>query len=316
MRHFLTRRLLVMLPVLVLVSLIAFAVTSLLPGDAALAVLGENQAKDEALYRTVRAELGLDQPAFVQYARWVGRAARGDLGVSFRTKQPVTEAIQQRLPATLQLTLLSLALALVVALPIGLLSAIRPNSWADSIGTVLALSGVAMPHFWLGILLMFFFAVWLGLLPPSGYVPPTQDPLGSLKLMLMPCMTLATGLAAVITRQVRSALLEVLQDDYIRTARSRGLTERGVVVGHALRNALIPVVTIIGMQTGRLFGGAVVVETIFSIPGVGRLAVDSIFFRDFPVLQGVVLLMAVAVLSINLLTDMLYAAIDPRIRYN
>lgn len=316
MRHFLIRRLLVTLPVLVLVSLIAFAVTALLPGDAALAVLGENQAKDEALYRTVRAELGLDQPAFVQYVRWVGRAARGDLGVSFRTKQPVTEAIQQRLPATLQLTLLSLALALVVALPIGLLSAIRPNSWADSIGTVLALSGVALPHFWLGILLMFFFAVWLGLLPPSGYVPPTQNPLDWLRLMLMPCMTLATGLAAVITRQVRSALLEVLQDDYIRTARSRGLTERGVVVGHALRNALIPVVTIIGMQTGRLFGGAVVVETIFSIPGVGRLAVDSIFFRDFPVLQGVVLLMAVAVLSINLLTDMFYAVIDPRIRYN
>jgi peptide/nickel transport system permease protein len=315
MRRFLIRRLLAMIPVLVLVSLIAFAITSLLPGDAALAILGESQAKDETLYRAVREELGLDRPVAVQYLRWVGKAALGDLGVSFRTKQPVAEAIRQRLAPTLQLTLLSLALALAAALPIGLLSAIRPNSWADTIGTVLALSGVALPHFWLGIMLMFLFAVWLGLLPPSGYASLLQDPLGSLKLMLMPCMTLATGLAAVITRQVRSALLEVLHDDYIRTARSRGLTEQRVVVGHALRNALIPVVTIIGMQTGRLFGGAVVVETIFSIPGVGRLAVDSIFFRDFPVLQGVVLLMAVAVLSINLLTDVLYAYIDPRIRY-
>jgi peptide/nickel transport system permease protein len=315
MQRFLIRRLLTMLPVLVLVSLIAFAITSLLPGDAALAILGESQAKDEALYRAVRAELGLDRPVVVQYLRWVGRAATGDLGISFRSKQPVAEAILQRLGPTLLLTALSLGLALLVAVPIGLVSAVRPNSWADTIGTVLALSGVALPHFWLGILLMFLFAVWLGLLPPSGYTPILQDPWGALKLLLMPCMTLATGLAAVVTRQVRSALIEVLHEDYIRTARSKGLPERGVVMGHALRNALIPVVTIIGMQTGRLFGGAVVVETIFSIPGVGRLAVDSIFFRDFPVLQGVVLLMAVAVLSINLLTDVLYAYIDPRIRY-
>jgi peptide/nickel transport system permease protein len=211
--------------------------------------------------------------------------------------------------------MMSLVLALVVALPIGLISAVRPNSWADIVGTVLALSGVAVPHFWLGILLMFLLAVWLGLLPPSGYARLLDDPLASLRLMIMPCMTLATGLAAVVTRQVRSALLEALQDDYIRTARSKGLEERAIVVRHALRNALIPVVTIIGMQTGRLFGGAVVVETIFSIPGIGRLAVDSIFYRDFPVLQGVVLLMAVAVLLINLATDILYGYIDPRIRY-
>jgi peptide/nickel transport system permease protein len=303
------------IPVLVLVSLIAFGVTSLLPGDAALAMLGESLAKDEKLYQTLRREMGLDLPVYVQYLRWASRAVTGDLGVSFRSKQPVAEAILQRLAPTVQLTVMSLALALVVALPIGLISAVRPNSWADAIGTLLALSGVAIPHFWLGILLMFLLAVWLGLLPPSGYARLLDDPLGSLRLMIMPCMTLATGLAAVVTRQVRSALLEVLQDDYIRTARAKGLAERAVVTGHALRNALIPVVTIIGMQTGRLFGGAVVVETIFSIPGIGRLAVDSIFHRDFPVLQGVVLLMAMAVLLVNLATDILYAYIDPRIRY-
>jgi len=314
-RAFLLRRLLTMIPVLVLVSLIAFGVTSLLPGDAALAILGESLAKDEKLYQSLRRELGLDLPVYAQYLRWGGRVLTGDLGVSIRSKQPVLEAILQRLPPTVQLTMMSLTLALVVALPIGLMSAVRPNSWADMVGTVLALSGVAVPHFWLGILLMFLLAVWLGLLPPSGYARLLDDPLASLRLMIMPCMTLATGLAAVVTRQVRSALLEALQDDYIRTARSKGLEERAVVVRHALRNALIPVVTIIGMQTGRLFGGAVVVETIFSIPGIGRLAVDSIFYRDFPVLQGVVLLMAVAVLLINLATDILYGYIDPRIRY-
>ena len=315
MRAFLLRRMLTMIPVLVLVSLIAFGVTSLLPGDAALAILGESLAKDEKLYQSLRRELGLDLPVYAQYLRWGGRVLTGDLGVSIRSKQPVLEAILQRLPPTIQLTMMSLVLALVVALPIGLISAVRPNSWADIVGTVLALSGVAVPHFWLGILLMFFLAVWLGLLPPSGYARLLDDPLASLRLMIMPCMTLATGLAAVVTRQVRSALLEALQDDYIRTARSKGLEERAIVVRHALRNALIPVVTIIGMQTGRLFGGAVVVETIFSIPGIGRLAVDSIFYRDFPVLQGVVLLMAVAVLLINLATDILYGYIDPRIRY-
>ena len=315
MRAFLLRRMLTMIPVLVLVSLIAFGVTSLLPGDAALAILGESLAKDEKLYQSLRRELGLDLPVYAQYLRWGGRVLTGDLGVSIRSKQPVLEAILQRLPPTIQLTMMSLVLALVVALPIGLISAVRPNSWADIVGTVLALSGVAVPHFWLGILLMFLLAVWLGLLPPSGYARLLDDPLASLRLMIMPCMTLATGLAAVVTRQVRSALLEALQDDYIRTARSKGLEERAIVVRHALRNALIPVVTIIGMQTGRLFGGAVVVETIFSIPGIGRLAVDSIFYRDFPVLQGVVLLMAVAVLLINLATDILYGYIDPRIRY-
>jgi len=314
-RAFLLRRMLTMIPVLVLVSLIAFGVTSLLPGDAALAILGESLAKDEKLYQSLRRELGLDLPVYAQYLRWGGRVLTGDLGVSIRSKQPVLEAILQRLPPTIQLTMMSLVLALVVALPIGLISAVRPNSWADIVGTVLALSGVAVPHFWLGILLMFLLAVWLGLLPPSGYARLLDDPLASLRLMIMPCMTLATGLAAVVTRQVRSALLEALQDDYIRTARSKGLEERAIVVRHALRNALIPVVTIIGMQTGRLFGGAVVVETIFSIPGIGRLAVDSIFYRDFPVLQGVVLLMAVAVLLINLATDILYGYIDPRIRY-
>ncbi|MHB1416693.1 MAG: ABC transporter permease, partial [Chloroflexota bacterium] len=191
----------------------------------------------------------------------------------------------------------------------------KPNSWPDVAGTIFALSGVAIPHFWLGILLIFLFAIWLRWLPPSGYVPFAEDPVTNLKLMFMPTLTLSTTLAAVIMRQVRSALIEVMQLEYVVTARAKGLTEGVVVRRHALKNALIPVVTVIGMQTGRLFGGAVVVETIFSIPGVGRLAVDSIFFRDFPAVQGVVMVMAVVVLIANLATDVFYGYLDPRIRY-
>lgn len=223
--------------------------------------------------------------------------------------------IRARLPATLWLSAGAMMLALLVAVPVGILSAVRPDSKLDVTGTVLAMSGVAMPPFWLGIVLIFVLAVWLRWLPPSGFVSPLDDPATSLKLMVMPAVTLGAGLAGVLVRQVRSALLDVLQQEYVTVARAKGLAERLVVRKHALRNALVPVVTIIGLQTGRLFGGAVVVETIFSIPGVGRLAVDSIYFRDFPMVQGVVLVLALAVVLANLVTDILYGYIDPRIRY-
>ncbi len=316
MGTYIVRRALTMIPVVILVSLIAFSVTLLLPGDVALAILGEDKIGDKDLYLATRAELGLDRPIPIQYLDWARRAATGDLGTSLRNKQPVTEAIVQRLAPTIQLTLMSLVLAIVIALPIGVISAVKPNSRADVTGTLFALSGVAIPHFWLGIMLMFVFAVWLRWLPPSGYVSPLEDLAQSLKLMIMPCATLATGLTAIVMRQVRSALIEVMQHEYIVTARAKGLREQVIVATHALKNALIPVVTVIGLQTGRLFGGAVVTETIFSIPGVGRLAVDSISFRDFPTVQGVVIVMALAVLGANLLTDILYAYVDPRIRYS
>lgn len=315
MSKYIVRRLINTIPVLVLVSMIAFSIILLLPGDTALAVLGEELAKNEELYQTLRHELGLDRPIHIQYLAWAGRVFRGDLGVSVRTKQPVTEAIIQRMAPTLQLTFMAMVLALIVALPAGIISAIRPNSRFDIAGTIFALSGVAIPNFWLGIMLIFIFAVWLRWLPPSGYVSPLDDLGQSLKLMIMPALALSTGLAAVIMRQIRAALIEVMQQDYVRTARAKGLRGRTVVTSHALKNALIPVVTVIGMQTARLFGGAVTVELIFSIPGMGRLAVDSIFYRDFPVVQGVVMVMGLAVLLANLMTDVLYAYLDPRIRY-
>jgi peptide/nickel transport system permease protein len=208
---------------------------------------------------------------------------------------------------------MAMLLAACIALPVGVISAARPNSRADAVSSFLAMGGVGIPHFLLGILLIYLFAVWLRWVPPSGYAAPGQGLGPNLRLMVLPAVTL--GLAAVLMRQIRSALLEVLGQEYVMTARAKGVAERGVVGIHALRNALIPVLTVIGLQTGRLFGGAVVVETIFAIPGVGRLAVDSIFFRDFPVVQGVVLVLAVAVLLANFITDLLYAIVDPRIRY-
>ena len=314
MRRFVIRRLLAMIPTILAVSMIAFSIMLLLPGDPALAILVEQRANDRQAYEALRKDLGLDRPIHIQYLDWAGKALRGNLGISVRNGQPVMEGILQRLPVTMMLTLCAMAIGLLVALPVGIISAVKPNSKLDVAGTLFAMSGVAIPDFWLGIVLIFLLAVTLRWLPPSGFVSPFEDAGTCLKLMIMPAFTLSTGLAAVITRQTRSALIEVMQQDYIVTARAKGLHELLVVERHALKNALIPVLTVIGLQTGRLFGGAAVVETIFSIPGVGRLAVDSIYYRDFPMVQGVVLVLAMAVLIANLITDVLYAGIDPRIR--
>lgn len=316
MLTYLVRRIALMVPVMAVVSMIAFSILLLLPGDPALAILGDRESQNKELYATLRQELGLDEPIPIQYLRWVGRVATGDFGKSAYNRQPVSDLIVASLWPTLQLSLLAMLLALAIAIPIGVLSAAWPNSWADIVGTVFAISGVAMPSFWLGILLIFALAVWLRLLPPAGYVSPIQDPLQSLRLMILPSLALGLGLAAVLTRQIRSAMLEVMHQDYITTARAKGLHRGTVIRKHALKNAMIPVITVVGVQIGRLFGGAVVIETIFSIPGMGRLAVQSIFFRDFPVVQGVVLVLALSVLLSNLVTDMLYGFIDPRIRYS
>jgi peptide/nickel transport system permease protein len=315
LQRYLLRRAVQAVPTLLLVTLVTFSITMLLPGDPALAFLGEAQAMDKVAYDSMRRELGLDQPIPVQYVLWLNRTLHGDLGTSIRTREPVVEALRNRFPITLQLTAIAMAVALLVALPVGIVSAVRPNSWLDTIGTVLAMSGQAVPSFWFGIILIVVFALWLGWLPPSGYTPPTVDLRTNLSMMLLPAIALGVEQAAVVMRQVRSALIDVLHQEYITTAWAKGLSERVVVNRHALKNALIPVVTIIGLQTGRLFGGAVVVETIFAMPGLGRLAADSIFFRDFPSLQGVVLILALAVFLSNLLTDALYSYLDPRIRY-
>jgi peptide/nickel transport system permease protein len=304
-----------MIPVLLLVSMVSFSLTFLLPGDPALLILGDQLAADEEAYQQVRDELGLDRPVPVQYLDWLQKLVRGDLGTSTRDRLPVIQGILARLPVTLELSVLAMVIALAIALPTGIISAIKPNTPWDIGCSLFALWGIAIPHFWLGILLIYGFAVFADLLPPSGFVPFPQDPIANLQHMILPALTLGIGLSAVIMRQVRSSLIEVLHQDYIVTARAKGLPAAAVVTRHALKNGLIPVVTVIGLQVGLLFGGAVITESIFSIPGLGRWAVDSILWRDFPVVQAVSLVLALGVLSTNLITDLAYGLIDPRIHH-
>jgi peptide/nickel transport system permease protein len=296
--------------------MIAFSIILLLPGDPAMAILGPERARDTQVYQALRQELGLDKSIPLQYLSWLGKIVTGDLGTSARNQQPVTALLAQSIGPTLQLALTAMLIALTIAVPIGIISAIKPGSWADVVGTIFALSGVAIPNFILGILLILLFSLALRMLPAGGYVSPTANLGESLKLMLLPAFALGAGLAAVLMRQIRSAMLEVMSQDYVTTARSKGIAERKVVTRHALKNALIPVITVVGVQIGRLMGGTVVIETIFSVPGMGKLAVSSIFFRDFPVVQAVVLILGTAVLFSNLIADLLYGVVDPRVRYS
>ena len=306
------RRLLATIPLLFLVSLVVFALVHALPGDPAVLFLGE-EADPETLAR-FRVRLGLDRPLVAQYAAWLGRALRGDLGRSLRTNQPVAEAILERLPVTLELLVAALSVSLAIAIPMGIVSAVKRNSGVDLVSTVFALVGFAMPGFWLGIILIYVFALLLRWLPPSGWVPlPASVPQNLLSLVL-PAFTLGTALAALVTRQLRSGMLEVLRQDYVRTAQAKGLSERLVVGKHALKNALISVVTVVGLQLGGLLGNTIITETLFALPGVGRLMIDAIFSRDFFVVQGVILFLAVGYVLSNLLVDALYSYLDPRIR--
>lgn len=316
MRTFLLRRLALMVPVVIVTTLIAFSLILLLPGDPALMMLGDQNATNTEAYRALRAELGLDQPIPLQYARWLTKAVHGDFGYSLRDKLPVGQELASHALPTLELAVVALIVAVAVAIVAGSVSALRPNSPADIVATLVAFSGVAVPHFFLGILLIYAFSLGLRVLPPSGYVAPWEDLGQNLRLMILPSLTLAAGLAAVLTRQIRSALLEVMQQEYIVAARAKGLRERAVVMRHAFKNALIPISTVIGLQVGTLIGGAVITETIFSIPGMGRMIVDSIFFRDFPTVQAAVFILALLVLLANLATDVVYAAVDPRIRFS
>lgn len=313
MGRYVLRRLIQMIPVLFLVSLIVFSLLHLTPGDPATSMLGE-EATPEAV-AALRARMGLDDPLPVQYGRWLSSVLQGDMGRSIRSNQPVSEAIIDRLPVTVELSLLSVIISLIIALPAGIIAAMRRNSPLDTTTTVTALLGVSLPNFFLAILLIYVLSLKLGWLPPIGYTPFLDDPIDNLKRMIMPAITLGTGLAAIVMRMTRSSLLEVLDQDYVRTARAKGLTEARVVQRHALRNALIPVATVVGLQIGGLLGGAIITESIFVLPGIGRLLVDSIFQRDFPLVQGVVLFASLAFLLTNLLVDLVYAALDPRIRY-
>jgi peptide/nickel transport system permease protein len=313
MLRFVSARLLGTLPVVVILSIGVFLMLHLTPGDPVQIMLGQDA--DPRAVAALRAELGLDQPLPVQYVRWAANALHGDLGRSIRTNQPVTDAIVSRLPVTLELSVVALVISLAIGLPAGMLAAIRRNSSLDLASTGLALIGVSLPSFFLGILLILVFALWLRWVPPSGYTPLIQDPAMNVKQMLMPAIALGAALAGIVARLMRSSLLEVLGADYMRTARAKGLSESASVLGHAVQNALLPVVTVVGLQVGALLGGAILIETIFALPGIGRLAVDSIFARDFPIVQGVVLFLALVRVLSNLIADLLYGRLDPRIAH-
>ena len=313
MLRFIGARLLGTVPVVVILSIGVFLMLHLTPGDPVQIMLGQDA--DPQAIAALRAELGLDQPLPVQYVRWAANALHGDLGRSIRTNQPVTDAIVSRLPVTIELSLVALVISLVIGLPAGMLAAIRRNSSLDLASTGVALVGVSLPSFFLGILLILVFALWLRWVPPSGYTPLIQDPAMNVKQMLMPAIALGAALAGIVARLMRSSLLEVLGADYMRTARAKGLSEAASVIGHGMQNALLPVVTVVGLQVGALLGGAILIETIFALPGIGRLAVDSIFARDFPIVQGVVLFLALVRVLSNLIADLLYGRLDPRIAH-
>ena len=312
MLEFLVRRALISAVTLLLISLIVFTGVRMIPGDPARVLAGTDA--DAAGIEEIREKYGLDAPLPLQYVRWLGLAVRGDLGESIRTRQSVAGTVARKLPITLELACLSLLVAVTLAIPAGVIAAVRRNTPWDVLASGVSLCGVSIPNFWLGIMLILLVSVRLGWLPASGFVPLAEDPVGNVKRMLMPALVLGTGLAAVLMRQTRNAMIEVLSADYVRTARAKGLAQLAVVVRHALRNGLIPVVTILGLQMGALMSGAVVTEQIFVLPGFGRLIVEAVFTRDYPLVQGVVLITASSYVLINLLVDVSYSVLNPRIR--
>jgi peptide/nickel transport system permease protein len=309
---YLIQRLAISAVTLAVISLIVFTGVRMIPGDPARVMAGTEA--DEAGLAEIREKYGLNDPVPIQYFRWVGLALRGDLGESIRTRETVTKTVAGKLPITLELACLSILLALTIAIPVGVLSAVRRNTYWDYLANGLSLCGLSVPSFWLGIMLILFFSVRLGWLPASGFIPFLENPAANITRMLMPAFVLGTTLAAVLMRQTRNSMIEVMSADYIRTAYSKGLAGRVVVFRHAIRNGLIPVVTILGLQMGALMGGAVVTEQIFVVPGFGRLIVESVFTRDYPLVQGVVLITASAYVLINLLVDVSYSLLNPRIR--
>jgi len=308
---FVGRRALTAIPTLFIVTLMVFAIQRSLPGDPALILAGEQ--RDPEVIAFIRQRYRLDDPIPVQYVAWLGQLARGDLGRSLRTNERVLDLIAAKLPVTVELAVLSMLVAVAIALPVGVLAAVKRGTAVDYGGTALALTGISVPNFWLGIMLILLVSVRLGWLPASGYVPLSEGVWENLKRMIMPAFVLGTGLAAVLMRQLRSSMLGVLRQDFVRTARAKGLRGAVVVVRHAARNALIPVVTILGLQLGALLSGAVLTEQVFTIPGFGKLVVDAVFNRDYAVVQGVVLITATGYILINLLVDVAYAVLDPRI---
>lgn len=306
------RRLAQLVPTVLLLSIIIFSLQHLLPGDPALVLAGENP--DEATLAAIRAQYHLDQPLVVQYLYWLKGVATGDLGESMRHNRPVLDLILLKLPVTLQLAVMGISIALVVGITAGVISALRQNSAVDYATNIASLAGISLPNFWLGILLILFFSVHLGWLPASGFVSPSEDLRMNLATTIMPAFVLGIGIAGVIMRHTRGAMLQALGSDYVRTARAKGLNERAVVLKHAMRNALTPIITLGALEFGALLSGAVLTEQIFTVPGFGKLIVDAVFTRDYPVVQGVVLVTSLFYIILNLLADIGYILVNPRLR--
>jgi peptide/nickel transport system permease protein len=312
MLAFLARRVLIAVPTIILISIFVFGLQHLLPGDPVLVMAGEE--RDPEVIAALREKYRLNDPIPIQYLAWAGNALQGDLGISLRTNQPVLELIGEKLPVTLQLAVMALVIAIVIGIPAGVISAYKKGTWIDWLANLIALSGLSVPNFWLGIMMILLVSVKLGWLPASGYQPFSEDPLQSIKTMLMPAAVLGTAIAATLMRHTRSAMLSVLKSDYIRTARAKGLSENTVLVKHALRNALVPIVTVTTLIFGELLAGAVLTEQIFTIPGFGKLVVDAVFNRDYAVVQGIVLCTGLAFIFMNLLADVAYRVLNPRMR--
>lgn len=312
MFNFIIKRLLVAIPTLLLVSIFVFFLQKLLPGDPVLALAGED--RDPATLAALREQYHLNDPIITQYFHWIGNALHGDLGVSLRTGQPVLQLIGEKLPVTIQLAVMAMLIAIVIGIPAGVYAAIHKRRAGDYAANFLALAALSVPNFWLGIMLILLVSVNLQWLPASGYVSPTEDFWLSMKTMIMPAAVLATGLTATLLRHTRSSMMGVLKSDYVRTARAKGLTKREVIWGHAFRNAVLPVITLIALLFGELLAGAVLTEQIFTIPGFGKLIVDAVFNRDYAVVQGVVLCTAAGFILMNLVADVLYVLLNPRLR--
>jgi peptide/nickel transport system permease protein len=313
MTRYIARRLILLLPVLLIVGIIVFVLVHLTPGDPAVVILGQDANPEQI--EQLRDQLGLNDPLYMQFLNWFAGVLRLDFGDSIFLRMPVTEALFARAQPTLLLTFYALTLQVVFGVTLGVIAAVKHNTLIDRILMVISISGAAIPNFFLGILLILFFAVRLGWMPSGGFTSITEDPVEHFKGMLMPAFALGFSSAGLLARLVRSSMLDVMREDYIRTALAKGLPERVTVVRHALRNALIPAITVIGFSLGALLGGAVVTETVFTIPGMGRLVVQSVQRRDYPVIQGAVMLIATFYVLANLLVDILYVYIDPRIRY-
>lgn len=312
MLKYIIRRLSQMIVILFIVSVVVFSLIQLIPGDVATAMLGEGASEED--YRLLRENLGLDKPFYIRYLIWAGNMLQGDMGQSSISKFPVTQLFAQRLPYTIQLALCGMALAVIISVPVGIVAALKQNSYIDAIIRGFSTFGTAMPNFWLGLILILVLSLWLGWLPSSGMTSISGGFFNWLKHMIMPAMTIGIRFSAIVVRQTRAAFLEVLRADYIRTARAKGVSEFWINYKHVLRNALIPVITVIGLQLGRLIGGAVVTEMIFQVPGMGSLIADAVFSRDIAVVQGGVMIATLGVLGINFIVDIVYGIVDPRVR--